>query len=126
MTPQTSPIVAFTLSAARIGWSRLPVPWAVSRSSARRFCSSSWSRFCFRVGARAPAAVGGRGAFFFPAANVVRAVLVAWVVAPGRPLALRADVGDALDGPAELLDLVDQLLRARLDLVGERLYVVRA
>src|SRR3954469_6568108 len=45
MTPQTSPIVAFPLSAARIGTSRFPSPRATARSSSSFFWRSSWSRF---------------------------------------------------------------------------------
>src|SRR5829696_5592488 len=51
---------------------------------------------------------------------------VALLVAPGRLLDLGADERDRLDGAAELLDLVDQVLRALLDLVGQRLDEVGA
>src|SRR5205823_1157455 len=51
---------------------------------------------------------------------------VALLVAPGRLLHLGADERDRLHRAPELLDLVDQLLCALLDLVGERLDHVRA
>src|SRR4051794_12844600 len=56
----------------------------------------------------------------------VLALLVALGIAPGRLLDLVLDEVDRVHAAAELVDLGDQLARARLDLVGERLDEVRA
>src|SRR3954447_1885759 len=80
----------------------------------------------FRVDAKDVDVVVRLGDVLVDADDDVLTVLVALVVAPGRLLDLRADVRDALDRAAQLLDLVDQLLGTRLDLVRQRFDEVRA
>ena len=139
ITPQTSPIVARSLSAARIGSSRLPCPAATCAQLLEPLVHAllvavglellqplDLLALGLRVDAQDLDVVELVGDELVHADDDVLLLLVALLVAPGRLLDLGADERDALDRAAELVDLVDQLLRARLDLVGERLDEVGA
>ena len=61
ITLQTSPIVARSRSASLIGYSRLPLPWAISRRSCSRFATASWSRSFLKRVSRSTCSCSVRG-----------------------------------------------------------------
>ena len=142
MAPDTSPIEARSRSACLMAGSRFSLPREASRSSSRRRSTKPWLRGFSALNASRRSKLSALGLGIdaqqvghldllvvdvaVDADDDVLLDAVALLVAPGRLVDLAGDELDGLDRAAELVDLGDQLARAGLEFVGQRLDVVRA